>query len=918
MPDPALKDESTKLIKYFLASITTPEKDLWVNLSPYEKDRITPESFGQTEMGRDLLAQDYMLKQLTASLIYPEDELGKKFWNRVYEESAKRFGTTNIPVNSFNKVWIVPEKAEVYENAPAGTAYVLESRLKVMLEEDYLALEKNDQTIPQRATHTSGLGSQIVREIVIPQLIKEVNEGQNFAQLRQVYNSLILATWYKKKVKDSILSKVYADKNKVTGVNIDDPQEKQKIYAQYLQAFKMGVYNFIKEETDPITQQTTPRKYFSGGVSTHLISAVFNIRDSGNFSISDINSETIMRVGANAAMISSRPLRMLIFESMGKAKSLNDLGVNLLTRYQKCVDLWGEQFIDKILNEETESNMQQFRRFTHINFSSATRGEDFVWRIKEVFRVNTPAAAESSKKNLTRIIKYPDEVATWAEKVLLDTNPSDRIAERFIDVLISARDILGDEILTEAGYLYLLMRMADVFGINRNPNSEFNANGQIGREYLRSFPEKERSIFVFSLAYILGRNFMFSMGIAGGKEVDSGISEAFSELFAQAIYQGLGANRELEEVRKIRNPTGGLVGESGIDMLWSAALGDDHLKALEHAINILKNHKNDYKLTNQMMPVRQFIQKLKDEVTGETVLPGDQGIFLDLLLDSTQDQLTYELQDFDTLVAFYSDYGSAEKINLSHAKLTSLLDQKVRPWGYQSFENFFKEKKRIKSPATDVKQPRTELVIKTREGEELNVMILNRRDDSIAADITDENGVLTPIVRKYLVPAFAEPTARATTLLHKSLGIHRVEIGNKYQVLIRYYKQQRVLAIIGYLSERDVHASKDTHAFGDRANKLIKSWAKTGEEGKKEFDPRRFGKIYVKPDDKAMLEIENTGGIDLTSDKVFKVTKDAQGQIKFTFDPAMLEQLQNAAGLMPVVTLMEPMQDLRLFLGFKG
>ena len=35
-----LKDESTKLIKYFLASLTTPEKDLWVNLSPYEKNQI--------------------------------------------------------------------------------------------------------------------------------------------------------------------------------------------------------------------------------------------------------------------------------------------------------------------------------------------------------------------------------------------------------------------------------------------------------------------------------------------------------------------------------------------------------------------------------------------------------------------------------------------------------------------------------------------------------------------------------------------------------------------------------------------------------------------------------------------------------------------------------------------------------------
>ena len=98
-----LKQESTKLIKYFLASLTIPEQDLWVNLSPYEKDRIVPDSFGKTEMGRDLLAQDYLLKQITASLIYPEDETGKKFWNRVYEEAQKKFGTTNIPVNTF--IW---------------------------------------------------------------------------------------------------------------------------------------------------------------------------------------------------------------------------------------------------------------------------------------------------------------------------------------------------------------------------------------------------------------------------------------------------------------------------------------------------------------------------------------------------------------------------------------------------------------------------------------------------------------------------------------------------------------------------------------------------------------------------------------------------------------------------------------------
>jgi len=274
----ALKDESKELIKYFLTSLTIPEEDLWVNLSPYEKDRIIPQSFGLTEMGRDLLAEDYMLKQITASLIYPEDEIGKKFWKRVYEEAQKKFSTTNIPVNTFNKVWIVPEKAVVYENAKAGTAYVVESKLKVMLEEDYLSLAKHEgiQSKQAQVKGASQLGSQIVREIIIPELTTEVNENKNFAKLRQVYNSLILATWYKEKIKDSILEQVYADKNKVQGVNIDDPKEKERIYQKYLRAFKKGVFNYIKEETLAIPglpskeQRIFPRKYFSGGVQLQL------------------------------------------------------------------------------------------------------------------------------------------------------------------------------------------------------------------------------------------------------------------------------------------------------------------------------------------------------------------------------------------------------------------------------------------------------------------------------------------------------------------------------------------------------------------------------------------------------------------------------------------------------------------------
>ncbi|MBF0490259.1 MAG: hypothetical protein HQL15_06515 [Candidatus Omnitrophica bacterium] len=273
------KEQYGKLVKYFLASLTIPDEDQWVNLSPYEKDRIIKDNFGTTEMGRDLLTQDYILKQITSSLIYPEKNLGKKFWDKIYERAWKEFHTTTIGVNTFNKVWIIPDQAAVYESG--NTCYVLKNHLKVMLEEDYLSMSKHSDVgvgskptlnragLEPAPTGTNQLGSllakNILQEIILPELEREVNEGKNFANLRQIYSGMILATWYKKTLKESLLGKVYADKAKTKGVD-QNPKANEIIYQQYLKAFKKGVFNYIKEDMDKYTKERVPRKYFSGGM----------------------------------------------------------------------------------------------------------------------------------------------------------------------------------------------------------------------------------------------------------------------------------------------------------------------------------------------------------------------------------------------------------------------------------------------------------------------------------------------------------------------------------------------------------------------------------------------------------------------------------------------------------------------------
>ena len=265
-----LKNEGDRLVKYFFACLTIPEKDLWVNLSPYEKDRMVPQALGQTALGRDLLAQDYILKQLTASLIYPEKDLGKAFWDRVYAKAWQMYGTTQIPVNTFNKVWIVADNASVYEHGQ--TAFVVSGHMKVMLEEDYLALTKH-QT-PTRGHEIHSIASQIIKQIILPEIEREVNTGKNFSTLRQIFNSLILASWYKRNLKEALLTQFYADKSTVKGVIANGAkQSREQIYDQYLKAYKKGVFNYIKEDAQP-DGQTIQRKYFSGGFDVNLAMTV--------------------------------------------------------------------------------------------------------------------------------------------------------------------------------------------------------------------------------------------------------------------------------------------------------------------------------------------------------------------------------------------------------------------------------------------------------------------------------------------------------------------------------------------------------------------------------------------------------------------------------------------------------------------
>lgn len=260
-----IRKQADLLIRYFLAGLTIPGKDLWVNLSPYEQDRIIPEVFGRTRPGLDLLEQDRLLKQMTASLLDPESKTGKIFWSKVYALVRESYGTTDIAIDTFNKIWVVPGTVRIYEDPQAGFVYIKAARMKVMLEADY-----REEDTPEAGA--ADIARDVLREIVVPLLEEEINTGRNFFRLRQVYQSLALAAWYKRQITDSLIAAAYVNRRKISGLSSGSHANPVDIWTAYVNAFKKGVFDVIAQDSFDGSEEL-PRRYFSGGFSFDNIEA---------------------------------------------------------------------------------------------------------------------------------------------------------------------------------------------------------------------------------------------------------------------------------------------------------------------------------------------------------------------------------------------------------------------------------------------------------------------------------------------------------------------------------------------------------------------------------------------------------------------------------------------------------------------
>jgi hypothetical protein len=293
------REQAVESLGYFFDALATPDDDWWVNLGPGEYRRVLPDSLRRTGLGLALLDADLTLKRLTASLLHPSGELGRRFWGRVIE----RCGAT-ADVEPHFRVWMVPKTGgiKVLCGTDDNDLYVSEALIELVSEEAH-----GQHVLPATASDTRSGGRvrsptdqicwEIFAETVLPELRREVNSGLHFAKLRQAFRAMVLAAQCRKKWStDSRYAPYFEDGllARPLGMSIDwgagdagnfqyapaDPDRVQstgrgidEIVAKYKSEFDQGVFYVVRHETCPTSGQALVRSFFSGAAKLRPCSA---------------------------------------------------------------------------------------------------------------------------------------------------------------------------------------------------------------------------------------------------------------------------------------------------------------------------------------------------------------------------------------------------------------------------------------------------------------------------------------------------------------------------------------------------------------------------------------------------------------------------------------------------------------------
>ncbi len=193
----SLRKENRKLFSYLLTAIAIPEEEQWAST-----ENTMPKKLRGTRMGQDLYQQSCELQNQFDMLLHEKSEDREAFIKAIKQVNL------NIPSDLNFKIllWIAPSTQAIYEgefedelshlnNSGEAQAFVIENDLKIYFE---CIINGIDEELSDLKNITNNI-NEVFEEHVVPLLLKKIKNSREFGVLRQIYNCMILATWFKGK-----------------------------------------------------------------------------------------------------------------------------------------------------------------------------------------------------------------------------------------------------------------------------------------------------------------------------------------------------------------------------------------------------------------------------------------------------------------------------------------------------------------------------------------------------------------------------------------------------------------------------------------------------------------------------------------------------------------------------------------------
>lgn len=272
MPTPEEQTElQERLGRYLNTFLVLTGDQVNVTLTPIDDYCGLPKLLRHTELGRDMLAQDVVLKHYTACQLHPSTVHGRAFWDEV-----GTITTGSNVLESCFRVWIMPDGATLREKTEDEYGYVSIEKLglKVLCDADYDTLRQlrelqgKHQDFFDTTTHDKHV-IDMFKKLIVPVIQREVSTGARFGLLRQILSVLVIAKWIMGSQLGEALKKAgFLDSNNPEkyGLNTVSDDVLHSMKRLYLEMVDDGIWTYTRTHIDIERNVAQKRLYVAGGI----------------------------------------------------------------------------------------------------------------------------------------------------------------------------------------------------------------------------------------------------------------------------------------------------------------------------------------------------------------------------------------------------------------------------------------------------------------------------------------------------------------------------------------------------------------------------------------------------------------------------------------------------------------------------